>query len=300
MATSWEDPPEFRPESSGMPQLALPRLTRGTRALLIVNASVLAASFLLYLSAGGVWSTIVYWLGLQPEAWRELSPFVPVWQLFTYGFLHSVDDLFHLLFNMLTLYFFGTMAERALGYRGTYKLYLLGGVASALLYLIVAAAQGQTGIPLIGASGACYAFLVYAALLAPRSRVIVFFVPVPLGVLASVLVFAGLYSQFVEFQTGYPGGVAHSAHIGGAAFGFVAWRFRWFRDFTPYTRQQSMVGGAIRRLRAWQQARQARSAAADQREVDRILEKIQRVGLPSLSSGERRTLERASDRAKRK
>lgn len=277
------------------PGFAFPELTPAIKRLLLVNAAVFLLNAILggELSQGSAWFAFS-WSGL----WDGYG--LGLLRLVSYQFTHSWDHIGHIIVNMLSLYFFGTMAERALGYLGTYKLYLLGGAFAAVAHLGVSSLQGSPDVGLVGASGACFSFLVYAACMAPQTRVIVIFVPVPLGMLAGVLVFIGLYSQYVEFMTGYPGGVAHSAHLGGALFGFAAHRLGWFRDFTPYGYQQGVFAGWRQRLQQWGQQRKAQSAADEQREIDRILEKIQQQGMPSLSSGERKTLERASARAKKR
>ncbi len=277
------------------PGIAFPELTPAIKRLLLVNAAVFVLNALLggALSQGSAWFAFS-WSGL----WEGYG--LGLLRLISYQFTHDWRSVQHIVGNMLSLYFFGTMAERSLGYRGTFRLYLLGGGFAALAHLGVTAVQGTFDVPLVGASGACFAFLVYAACMAPQSRVIVIFVPVPLGLLAGFLVFIGLYSQYVEFRTGYPGGVAHSAHIGGALFGLVAHRLGWFRDFTPFEYQPGWFAGMQRRLQTWNATRRAADAAAEQQEIDRILEKIQQQGMPSLSTGERRTLERASQKAKKR
>jgi len=277
------------------PSFAFPELTPAIKRLLLVNAAVFLLNALLggELSQGSAWFAFS-WPGLWEGYGLGLLRFV------SYQFTHDWNGIGHIFWNMVSLYFFGTMAERSLGYRGTYALYLLGGIFAAVVHLGVAALQGATDVHLVGASGACYAFLLYAACMAPRVRVIVVFVPVPLGLLAGFLVFAGVYAQYIEFRTGYPDHVANSAHLGGALFGFLAYRLGWFRDYTPYVYQSSLLGGLRQRLRGWLHRRRAHHAAAEQQELDRILQKIQQQGMPSLSSGERRMLARASERAKRK
>ena len=277
------------------PGFAFPELTPAIKRLLLVNAAVFLLNALLAgeLSQGSAWFAFSW-----PGLWEGYG--LGLLRLVTYQFTHDWSGVGHIFWNMLSLYFFGTMAERSLGYRGTYALYLVGGVVAALVHLGVAALQGATDVRLVGASGACYAFLVYAACMAPRARVIVIFVPVPLGVLAGFLVFMGLYAQYVEFRTGYPDHVANSAHLGGALFGFVAYRLGWFRDYTPYVYQSTLLHGLLQRVRAWRHRRRTHHAAAEQQELDRILQKIQQQGMPSLSSGERRMLARASERAKKR
>lgn len=276
------------------PGLALPELTPAIKRLMLVNLAV----FLLNAVLGGrlsdrggffafSWSNALegYGLGLL--------------RLVSYQFTHSFGDVFHILMNMLVLYFFGTMAERSLGYLGTIKVYLLAGVVAALAHLLVAAPQGYADVPLVGASGSCYAFLVYAACMAPRAIVLLLFFPIPLGWLAGGLVFIGLYATYAEFVTGFQGGVAHSAHLGGAAFGFLAHRRGWCRDYTPWVRHPGLFATLRQRFSGFRARRAADRAAAEQRELDRLLEKVHRSGLQSLSGAERRFLDRQSRRGRR-
>jgi membrane associated rhomboid family serine protease len=277
------------------PRFTLPELTPAIKRLLIANAVVFAINAVI----GGRFGDGPAWLACSwSKLWEGYG--LGLLRLLTYQFTHDWHGIGHIFWNMVTLYFFGTMAERALGYRGTFKLYVLGGIVAALVHLAVAAPQGMADVPLVGASGACYAFLVYAACMAPRALVILIIVPVPLGWLAAGLVFVGLYSTYVEFMTGFPGGVAHSAHLGGAAFGFLVHRRGWFRDLTPFAQRQGLAAGLFRRWTRWRQQRLATHAAAERQELDRILDKVHREGIGALSPGERRVLERQSERARRK
>jgi membrane associated rhomboid family serine protease len=277
------------------PRFAFPELTPAIKRLLLVNAAVFLANALL---GGALSDAPSYWFAVSwPGLWDGYG--LGLLRLVGYQFTHDWLGIGHIFWNMLTLYFFGTMAERSLGYRGTYKLYLLGGIVAAIVHLAVAAPQGKADVHLVGASGSCYAFLVYAACMAPRSLVILLVVPVQLRFLAGALVFIGLYATYVEFRTTESAGVAHSAHLGGAAFGFVAHRFGWFRDFTPYAYQPGILAGMRQRWQRWRQERSAAASAADQQELDRILEKVHRDGLQSLSGSERRVLERQSRRSRK-
>lgn len=275
----------------GPPTFAFPELTPAVKRLLLVNAAVFLVNAVLVGRLGTLFACS--WAGL----WEGYG--LGLLRLVSYQFVHDWHSLGHVFWNMLTLYFFGTMAERSLGYRGVYRLYLLGGVVAALAQLLVLGLQGETRVLVIGASGSCYAFLLYAAAMAPRATVLLLFIPVPLGWLAAALVFFGVYSTYVEFVTGYPSGVAHSAHLGGAAFGFAAQRLGWLRDFRPYAYDPGIVAGWRGRWRQRRQQQKARAEAAERAELDRVLEKVHRQGLQSLSRRERRRLERASERARR-
>lgn len=273
--------------------LSFPRLTPAVKQLLLINVGVFVANALLFgrLSVpgdrGGAWLAFSW-----DAAWQG---FGLGWvRLLTYQFTHSFADPWHVLMNMLMLYFFGTMAEAKLGYRGTWKVYVLSGVVGALLHLVIAAAQGVASVPLVGASGSCYGILLYAAALAPHASVIFVIVRLPLWLLATLLVFLGLYSTFIEFATGFSGGVSHGAHLGGAALGYLAYRRNWFVDYLPYERQSNPLA----RLRqAWQSAAARRRSQSQQDEalrLDEILAKVKASGLGSLTAAERKFLERQS------
>lgn len=284
------------------PHFQLPTLTRAIKQLMLVNAAVFVVNMLLVgrLSApgpdgGGFWFAFS-WSGL----WEGFG--LGLLRTVTYQFTHSFEDLMHVLMNMLVLYFFGTMAETRLGYRGTVKLYLAGGVAGALLHLVVAAVQGHADVPLVGASGACYAFLIYAACMAPRSLVILLLFPVQLWIVAVGFVVIGLYSTYVELVRGYLGGVAHGAHLGGAALGYAAYRLQWFIDWGGHANlvRRGWFAGLLQRVRARNAVRRRQAAEAQQLQLDEILAKVKRDGLASLSTEERRFLERMSKQAQRR
>ncbi len=269
-----------------------PSLTPAIKHLLIANAIVFAANALLvgrlssHVGGGGHWFAFSWGLALDGYGLGLL-------RLVTYQFTHSFADAWHFLGNMIVLYFMGTIAEPRLGYRGTIKLYLFGGLAGALLHLTLAAIQGYADVPLIGASGACYAFLVYAACRMPNAMVFNLF---PLWIFAAVLVFIGAYSMFVEFATGYGSGVAHSAHLGGAGLGFLAFRMGWFVDWADHAGVERR-GLLASMLAGYQQQKaRARSQAQQKNEqqLDDILAKVKQHGIGSLLPHERRFLERVS------
>ncbi len=285
MPSTWEDPPEYRPDGPGvgMPQLALPRLTRATRQLMIVNAAIFAVSFAIFLASKGTWFSIEKTLGIRPAAWTDSFPLVPIWQPLTYGFLHSVTDIFHLLMNMLTLYFFGTMLEEMIGTRRFVILYFAAQLVGALFFLVGGVLGLEAGVA-IGASGAVYGVMVAMATLRPRQRVLLLFIPVTLGFLALAFLVITLFGAALEWKEGTGGGTAHLVHLGGIVYGFVAVKSRLiFAD--PMA--------ALARSKA---AREVERRQGDEARVDQILEKINREGMSALSRGEREFLKRVSTR----
>ncbi len=139
------------------------------------------------------------------------------WSIFTYMFIHA--GFSHLLFNMIVLFFIGGIFEQYLGSKRVLSTYIIGGLAGGLLYLVT-----QNVFPLlinngaatlVGASAAVMALFVGVAAYRPNLEMALFGVfNVKLYVLA--IVYVGLD----VFSLGRLDGVAHFAHLGGAAWGF--------------------------------------------------------------------------------
>ena len=235
-----------------------------------------------------------------------------LWRFITFQFLHANQT--HLLFNMLTLWFFGPMVERFLGVKRYVAFYLLCGVAGALCYLLLngLAIGGQAAFgeafrapgllfndpttPLVGASAGVFGVIMACAYLAPNAEVLLFFViPMRLGTLAYGLL--GFALLAVIFGWSNAGGEA--AHIGGALAGW--WLIRnpahlhGFLDFVGQYDPTSRVARARAGVRRTGGAPGRDPMAA---EVNRILDKITAQGLHSLSEDEKRTLREASRRSR--
>jgi len=135
-------------------------------------------------------------------------------RLVTYGVVHA--DFGHLLFNMITLYFFGRVMENffaaSLGTMGFALFYIVALVVSILpTYLHN---KNNPNYRSLGASGAVSAVLFSFILLAPWSRIVVFVIPMP------AIIYAVLYVGYsIYMDRRGQGNVNHSAHLWGAAFG---------------------------------------------------------------------------------
>src|SRR5690348_10751946 len=136
----------------------------GLKWLIIVNVAVFILDFV---GGGWVQTNLRAFFGLS--ATGVVRNFF-VWQLFTYMFLHG--GIMHLLFNMLTLWFFGTTLERDWGTRQFLKYYFLCGIAAGVCVLIVNMAIGDWATPTIGASGAIFGVLVAFGVLYPNQTVL--------------------------------------------------------------------------------------------------------------------------------
>lgn len=193
---------------------AIPRVTQ---SLIIVNVLV----FLLQIATGNQL--------IEPFALWTFGSGMPsrfqIWQLVTYGFLHG--SMTHLFFNMLALYMFGSDIERLWGPR-RYLLYYFACVVSAgLAQLAVSTVMGWPSYPTIGASGGVFGVLLAFGMMFPRRMVMLLFPPIPMR--AWVLVTAYGAIELFMGLTGTQTSVAHFAHLGGMAGGFVLiqyWRGR--------------------------------------------------------------------------
>jgi membrane associated rhomboid family serine protease len=150
-----------------------------------------------------------YYLGLVPVlVWREYF----LWQLFTYIFLHG--DLFHILFNLFSLWMFGGELENYWGPKKFLFYFLFCGIGAGACTVVL---TPNSFIPVIGASGAIYGILLAFAWLFPNRPILIYFLfPIPAKYM--VIIF-GLFELYAS-RSGAGGGIAHLTHLGGLVFGF--------------------------------------------------------------------------------
>jgi membrane associated rhomboid family serine protease len=141
------------------------------------------------------------------------------WQMITHAFLHG--SLFHLLVNMVALWFTGPILEELLGGWRYLLLYFGGIVAGGLLQTFSTA----TSIDLVGASGAVCALLVGFATLLPKLPItaLIFFV-IPVRMKAGTLGWLVILGSFLFWLLGIKDGIGHMAHLGGGIAGFLICR----------------------------------------------------------------------------
>lgn len=268
------------------PQVSFPPLTLWVRRLMIANVTVFVFLAVVGLGSLGLQDGVLDFFGLDPDMWRSLIP--ALWQLGTYAFLHDMGGLGHLLFNMLVLYFFGTMLEGIIGGRRFITHYMGAAIAGATLHLVVELAMGRSEYPpAIGASGAVMGVVVATATLRPHTQVLFIFIPVKLWVMAALYVASDLYPLLRQLSgAGTQGNVAHLIHLGGALYGFLGARYGLImRDPIAGLERKRAVAAAERSL-------------GDRQRLDTLLEKINREGIGSLSRAEKAFLKKASARGR--
>jgi len=145
---------------------------------------------------------IIFFLGLTPAYFSHL-PWTIVSNLFVHG------SFWHILGNMISLYFLGSFLLRLMGKKKFLTLYFLGGIVGNIFYIFLAPAF-STGI---GASGAIFALGGALAMMAPRLPVFMFFIPVPVPLWIAIIIF--LLISFIP-------GIAWQAHLGGLLLGLGA------------------------------------------------------------------------------
>ncbi|MBI5374841.1 MAG: rhomboid family intramembrane serine protease [Candidatus Schekmanbacteria bacterium] len=136
-----------------------------------------------------------------------------VWQLFTYQFLHG--GLFHILFNMLALWMFGSDLERRWGSGFFMKYYFLCAIWAGISST---AFTPSSMVPIIGASGAVYGILLAYGLLYPDRTILMYFV-FPMKMRYFLILIGGI--EFFSTISATNAGVAHIAHLGGMIFGYI-------------------------------------------------------------------------------
>ena len=192
------------------------RLTPMVRALLTANLGLFAAQALLGPDRFAAWEL---W-PLHSDPLDGGLPFQP-WQLLSYGFLHF--EFWHLFANMFALYMFGPDIEGLLGSRRFCWYYLVCVVGAAGAQLLVTATIHPSPYPTLGASGGVFGLLLCYGMAFPQRRLLLLFPPIPMPAWLFVTLYGVLELLLGVFATNQ--GVAHFAHLGGMAAGYVLLRY---------------------------------------------------------------------------
>ena len=255
-----------------------------------------------------------------------------IWRLLTATFMHDREQLLHLLWNMLWLWFLGHEIEAMYGSREFTRMYLTAAVFSTLIWaicesLVPGARAGGIQASMLGASGAVNAVVVLYALYYPRREFLLFFLlPVPVWALVTVYLGLDALQLLQKFQGvgGAGAGVAVASHLGGALYGYLYKKYdlKWSRlDLSrarrprlrivkpeAFTRGRDRERDRDREVadlewgRATAASRAAPNVATTEEQLDarldEILAKIAREGRSGLTEEENRILQEASRRAR--
>lgn len=283
--------------------------------LIAINLIVFFVVLILrvFLTIGGLgelYKTGLSWL-MMPASLSKLA-FQP-WSVFTYMFLH--EGVFHILFNMLFLYWFGQLIHQYLGSRKLANLYILGGLAGGLFYLLIYNlapyfSGSVDSSMMLGASAGVFAIVVGAATLSPNTTFFLLLLgPVKIVYIAAFYVILS-FANSIGANAG-----GEIAHLGGALLGYLyITQLRKGSDWgVPVQRvgiffenlfsgKKSKVKVSYRKAKTTTRSTfggfksstattaVSKKETITQEEVDRILDKIAEKGYDGLSSEEKRKL----------
>jgi membrane associated rhomboid family serine protease len=262
--------------------------------LIIINIVVFVVTALLNAFLPEIYSSnILPYLALPGEL--NVLLYRP-WTLLTHMFLHQ--GLWHLIGNMITLYWFGNIAGDLLGDRKILPVYLLGGLMGALFYIVSYQLLPQIGIYALGASAACLAIVFTAVATAPDYVVHLILVgPVRIKYIGLFILFLDIIGTAGNSNTG-----GHLAHLGGTLFGFLfVWLLRNGTDMSSWFYiQNKPKRKPVSRLKVAHKAeilsgkKSQENRTGLSNRVDEILEKIKSKGYSSLTDEEKEVLYQAS------
>ena len=302
-------------------KFAFNRPNNGLIRIILINLIVFALLIIMRVimnlsGAGGIFTWIMSQLMMPSDV---PTFFTRPWTIFTYMFTHM--DFFHILFNMLFLYWFGQIIMDYLGSRKFVNIYVLGGLAGGLLFMlmynVIPYYHNQLGAPLLGASAGVAAIIVAAATLVPNhSFVLLFIGPVKIKYIA---LFYVVFKSFAGLDGPNAGG--ELAHLGGALIGYLyvlqlrngtdlgAWisgSLDWIKGLferkpkirvTHKQKSYSPKDEAYTHSAATKASKNSEArSTSEQEEIDAILDKISAKGYESLSKEEKQKLFNASKR----
>jgi membrane associated rhomboid family serine protease len=192
----------------------------------------------------------LFWLA-QITVGKELIPITDIlalhffrseyykpWQFISYMFLHDPGNFFHILFNMFALWMFGSTLENLWGSKRFLIFYLICGVGAALVQMIALwydisqietlfrqgyvspeIFYGNLNVPTLGASGAVMGIFAAFAFTFPNSQLLI--LPIPFPIKAKYAMMGLIALDLIGGISNKSSGVAHFAHVGGAAVGII-------------------------------------------------------------------------------
>ncbi|MBN2234272.1 MAG: rhomboid family intramembrane serine protease [Opitutales bacterium] len=251
-------------------------------------------------------SLITRWLALSFTSISEGK----IWTLLSYAFLHSTGNFFHILFNLLMIFFMGREITRLHGEGSLLRIMVASVISGGLLFVLV---HWGSSLPTIGASAAVYGVLALFCMTRPNEPITIylyFILPITIKPKWLLWIMGGhaLFGTIAWEWLGSGNSIAHSAHLGGLIAGIAY--------YPILTGQLVLPSPFRRRIRVTtvkpdstgfpKVPRSKRPLAVEysvnlsgreelRKEVDRILDKITSQGFASLSQVEKDTLDRARD-----
>jgi membrane associated rhomboid family serine protease len=256
----------------------------GINAAIFVVVSLLSVVFFFANQKGFVEALVSKYLAFPslPSLW--ISHF---YTLLTYQFFHA--DFFHILFNMLWLYWMGQIFVEFVKPRQFHFVYLGGGILGAiffaLIFNLVPVYISSVSIPLIGSSASVMAVFAAAATLVPNYSLRLMFVG---EVKIKYLLLVYIFLDLIGTTSVNAGG--NLAHLGGVIFGFA-----YVKLLQNGTDLSAIFKRKPKLKIVKNEAPKRSTTTVNQREVDAILDKISKTGYDKLSKEEKETLFKASN-----
>lgn len=274
--------------------LAIPVLIR---SLIAVNVAVFAIQALfggLQIGNASLNRLIINYLGFDPNF---LTAITQPWRFVTYMFLHGSG--FHLLFNMLWLWWMGRAVEEGLGPRTFSVIYFGAGIGGAFFHIALSFLYGTSMV--IGASGAVFGIMVAFAYMYPRVPIMLLFLPP----IEARFVVAALIALDVLF-IGAGDNVARLVHLGGAGIGYLLVRAHYKgTDLSKFVRPIERIWNPDLAGNKKKKSKNKKMYSvsdveiieeSNESELDAILEKISKQGYDGLTAEEKRKLFELSKR----
>jgi membrane associated rhomboid family serine protease len=193
---------------------------KGVKWLLIANVAAFVLNFFAEMAGFG-W--VFRYFALVP---RDVLHVWGIFQLVTYLFLHSLTSLFHIIFNMLTLWMIGQTLEGTWGTKRFLQYYFICGIGAGICVVIGNALFGSLDVATVGASGAIFGLLLALGVVFPDAIILAFMI-FPM----KAKYFAMLMGAIAFFSMIGPAGgaVSHVAHLGGMIFGYIYLKSKYKR-----------------------------------------------------------------------
>ncbi len=270
--------------------------TGGGNRMMVTNIVIVtAALFVLNLFTKSNWlmDTMAVTSDVIRQPWNW-------WKFLTYGFAHDPGRISHVFWNMVGLWIFGRDVEGAYGAKEFLRIYLVALVLGSLVWAVRIALFGDPTIMYVlwGASGAVTAVILLFVFHFPHRTILLMFVlPVPAWVLGLLIIGGNLLNVMSSSR---PSGVAFDVHLVGALFAILYFKsgLRLDRLFPGFgeLRDKMRMTRAKRRFKIHDPDKDRKQ---DQ-EADRILDKVNREGMDSLTAKEKRALAEYSRRMREK
>lgn len=255
---------------------------------------LIAANLIVFVVSEYFLPGLNYFLAFSPD-WYDIqhSP----WTFVTYMFAHA--SWTHIIFNMITLGFFGPRVEAQMGGRRFITMYFIAGLAGALLSL---ALKSIAPNPIVGASGAIFGVMLVYATLWPHEKVYIWgALPVEARWLVIGYTVISIFGGFGGLGS-FGAGTAHFAHLGGFVGAFIYLRFIDYRsplrsyqrklDTATYGKRNWGLSNGDEEIARWEAIPRTGLHPMNVEELDRVIKKAKRDGVRSLTPDERAFLHR--------